>query len=158
MKRILLLTVAIALGSVAAAQQGNPGGNFIEKWDENNDGQVTLIEATERRGDIFMTFDADDDGVLSRSDYALFDGARANEHAAMKQDGQGQGQGKGQGSGRGRGADREGQAMTLEFNDVNGDGQVSREEFLSRTSVWYAQMDRNGDGTVTAADFSRGNN
>ena len=48
--------------------------------------------------------------------------------------------------------------MTMEFNDVNGDGQVSRDEFMTRTNDWYVQMDRNGDGTVTKADFGRGNN
>lgn len=149
MKRILLLSAAIALGTAAIAQQGNPGGHFIENWDMNEDGQVTLVEATERRGDIFITFDEDDDGFLSASDYAMFDEARANDHA---NDGQGQGRG------RGHGQDREGQGMTMDFNDVNGDGQVSRDEFMARTKDWYAQMDRNGDGTITTADFGRGNN
>ncbi len=148
MKRILLLTAAIALGTAAYAQQGNPGGHFIENWDTNEDGQVTLIEATERRSDIFLTFDEDDDGFLSSSDYAMFDEARANDQAAMKE--AGQGRGKGQGG--------KGQAMTKEFNDVNGDGQVSRDEFMTRTNDWYKQMDRNGDGTITKADFGRGNN
>lgn len=150
MKRTLLLTAAIILGTAAYAQQGNPGGHFLEKWDTNEDGQVTLIEATERRGDIFTTFDEDDNGFLSSSDYAMFDEARANDHASMKEARQGQGRGKGQGG--------EGQGMTMEFNDVNGDGQVSRDEFMTRTNDWYVQMDRNGDGTVTKADFGRGNN
>ncbi|MCK4713739.1 MAG: EF-hand domain-containing protein [Marinosulfonomonas sp.] len=146
MKRILLLTAAIALGTAAYAQQGTPGGHFIEKWDMNEDGQVTLAEAIERRGDIFVTFDEDDDGFLSASDYAMFDQARANDHATMK-DGR---------QGHGRGKDREGQGMTMKFNDVNGDGRVSRHEFMARTSNWYSAMDRNGDGTVTTADFGRG--
>jgi len=152
MKRILLLTAAIILGTAAYAQQGNPGSHFIENWDLNGDGQVTLIEATERRGDIFTTFDEDDDGFLSSSDYAMFDEARANDRASMKEAGQGQGRGQGHGQGR------EGQGMTMGFNDVNNDGQVSRDEFMTRTNDWYAQMDRNGDGTVTTADFGRGNN
>ncbi len=156
MKHILLLTAAIALGTAAVAQQGNPGGHFLEKWDSDNDGQVTLAEITERRGDIFTTFDEDDDGFLSTSDYVMFDEARANDHASMKAAGQGQGQGKGQGRGKGQGGEE--QAMTLEFNDVDNDGQVSRDEFMARSVDWYTQMDRNGDGTVTKADFSRGNN
>ena len=149
MKRILLLTAAIALGSTAYAQQGNPGGHFIENWDMDEDGQVTLAEATERRGDIFTTFDENDDGFLSESDYAMFDEARANDHATMQQGGQGHGQGRG-------GQDHEGQGMMMEFNDINGDGQVSREEFMARTPSWYATMDRNGDGTITTDDFGRG--
>lgn len=151
MKRILLLTAVIALGTAVSAQQGNPGSHFIENWDENEDGQVTLVEATTRRGDIFVTFDEDDNGFLSASDYAMFDEARANDKATLRQSGQGQGRGKGQSQ------DREGQGMTMDFNDINGDGQVSRDEFMARTDQWYATMDRNRDGTITIADFGRGN-
>ena len=46
--------------------------------------------------------------------------------------------------------------MTMEFNDIDGDGQVSRAEFMARTPDWYSAMDRNGDGTITTADFGRG--
>lgn len=153
MKRILLLTVAIALGSAAAyAQQGNPGAHFLENWDTNEDGQVTLAEATERRGDIFLTFDEDDNGVLSASGYATFDEARANDHANLEQGGQGRGAGQGQGGVQIRAE----QGLTLEFNDINGDGQVSRDEFMARTADWFATMDRNGDGIITTAGFGRG--
>ncbi len=153
MKRILLLTAAIALGTAAYAQQGNPGAHFIENWDANEDGQVTLAEATEKRSDIFFTFDEDDDGFLSTNDYAMFDEARVNDRANMQQGGQGQGRGQGHGGGQ----DREGQGMSMEFNDVNGDGQVSRDEFMARTPDWYATMDRNGDTVITTADFGRKN-
>lgn len=46
----------------------------------------------------------------------------------------------------------------LENWDMDEDGQVSRDEFMARTKDWYAQMDRNGDGILTTADFGRGNN
>ena len=155
MKRIPLLIAAIALGTVAYAQQNIPGAHFIENWDFNEDGQVTKAEAVERRGDIFTTFDENDDGILSASDYAAFDEARDADHEAVQQgDDAEQGKGKGQGGGKyGRG-----QGMALQFNDVNGDGQVSRDEFIDRTDDWFAMMDKNGDGTITADDFGRGNN
>lgn len=156
MKRILLLTAAIALGTAVTAQQGNPGGHFMETWDENQDGQVTLVEATQRRSDIFLTFDEDDNGVLSASDYAMFDEARTENKTSMRQSGQRQGKGQGQTRGQGRGQGRDGQGMALEFNDINGDGQVSRDEFITRTDQWYATMDRNNDGTITTTDFGRG--
>ncbi|KPU84486.1 hypothetical protein JI58_03560 [Marinosulfonomonas sp. PRT-SC04] len=149
MKRILLLTAAIALGTAVSAQQGNPGGHFFENWDENADGQVTLAEATTKRGEIFFTFDEDDDGVLSASDYVIFNEARDNDHATLEASGQRQG--------RGRGPDHENQGMTMEFNDINGDGQVSRDEFMARTDQWFAMMDRNSDGIINRADFGRGN-
>jgi len=163
MKRIPLLIAAIALGSVAYAQQNVPGAHFIENWDFNEDGQVTKEEAVERRGDIFTTFDENDDGILSASDYAAFDEARAADHESMRQGGgmgmgQGKGMGQGHGMGKGGGQYSRGEGMTLKFNDVNGDGQVTREEFMARTDDWYAMMDKNGDGTITADDFGRGNN
>ena len=91
MIRISLTAALIALGAMAHAQQGSPGLHFIENWDLDGDGQVTLAEATERRGDIFVTFDADDNGVLSPEEHDFFDEARAND---MKENGMGQGMGK----------------------------------------------------------------
>lgn len=43
--------------------------------------------------------------------------------------------------------------MTLEFNDTDGDGFVSRDEFIAHTADWVAMIDRNGDGTISTADF-----
>ena len=144
MIRISLTAALIALGAMAHAQQGSPGLHFIENWDLDGDGQVTLAEATERRGDIFVTFDADDNGVLSPEEHDFFDEARAND---MKENGMGQGMGKGMG--RGNPAN----GMLRQFTDANGDGQVTRDEFMAAVPGWYARMDRNGDGTVTAEDF-----
>jgi len=149
MKRIPLLIAAIALGTMAYAQKNVPGAHFIENWDFNEDGQVTKAEAVERRGDIFTTFDENDDGTLSASDYTAFDEARAADHETMPQGG---------GVGKGGGEYGRGEGMTLQFNDVNGDGQVSREEFMARTDDWFVMMDKNGDGTITADDFGRGMN
>ncbi len=119
-----------------------PGRHFIENWDLNGDGAVTLEELVERRGDVFAAFDANDDGRLDAEDYATFDEARANDMA----DNAGAG-GKGEG--------RVQKGMTLAFNDIDGDGVVTREEFLSRAAAWMAMIDRNGDGRITPADFGR---
>lgn len=144
MKRITLLIAAIAIGTAANAAGGQPGAHFIESWDGDDDGQVTLAEVTERRSDIFNTFDENDDGVLSAADYVLFDETRAADQAS-EDHGQG-----------GKGEKRASVGMTLDFNDINQDGAVSREEFITRTADWFALIDRNGDGVVTTADFGRG--
>lgn len=144
MKSTALILTAILLSTTAAqAEQGNPGGHFIENWDLNEDGQVSLEEATERRTDIFATFDADENGVLNAEEHDLFDEARAND---MKENGMGHGKGKGNPA----------NGMLRKFTDANGDGSVSREEFMSAVPGWYAKMDKNGDGTVTAEDFGKG--
>ena len=43
--------------------------------------------------------------------------------------------------------------MEMSFNDVDGDGVVTREEFLGQVDAWLASIDRNNDGVITAADF-----
>ena len=64
------------------------------------------------------------------------------------------GQGMGQGMSMGQGMPEEG-GMMRGFNDGDGDGRVSREEFTSRTADWFAMMDRDGNGQVTVDDFGR---
>lgn len=137
---MLALTATLALTTNAFAQ-GVPGSGFLAGWDYDQDGQVTLEEATERRGDIFITFDSNEDGILSADEYADFDAARAADQ-----------EGKGT---SGNGGRKNAVGMTLEFNDSDGDGQVSREEFLLGTAAWIALLDSNADGVVTLADFGR---
>jgi Ca2+-binding EF-hand superfamily protein len=39
--------------------------------------------------------------------------------------------------------------------DANGDGMITRAEFLAARSARFAKMDRNGDGAVARDDFGR---
>ncbi len=159
----LAALLAILAAGPVFAQVQTPGAHFILNWDADGDGAVSVEEATTRRGDIFTAFDADEDGLLSDEEYALFDEARANDRAAMQEgmgmgNGQGQGQGMGQGNGMGPGMGMGAEeGMMRAFNDVDGDGRVSRDEFMARVPDWYAMMDRNGDGTITTDDFGPGN-
>ena len=152
MTKLTLLTATFLLSAGTAIAQDatmTPGGHFIANWDLNGDGTVSLQEATEKRGDIFTTFDADEDGKLSAAEYDMFDEARATDQAQMREAmGKGMGQGKGMGEEGG---------MMRAFNDADGDGFVSRDEFMAKTPEWLAMMDRDGNGTVTADDFGPGN-
>lgn len=138
--KLTLLATAFLLPMAAFAGDGQPGSHFIENWDLDANGVVTLAELTEKRGDVFYAFDSDDDGILTAEEYRYFDDARKAdmesnaEHAGGKMD-------------------KVQTGMTLAFNDTNGDGTVSREEFLSHAPDWLALIDRNGSGDVTAADF-----
>lgn len=137
----LLVATALIAGTAAFAQQGQPGAHFIENWDMDEDGQVTLAEAQEKRGEIFIMFDQDENGLLDAAEYDLFDETRQadmDENAGGHQKGQM------------RSVD---QGMMREFNDANGDGQVTRDEFLANAETWFSMMDRNGDGVVTTDDF-----
>ena len=129
-----------ALFPLSVAAQGAPGSHFIENWDLNADGTVTLAELEEKRGDVFYMFDADEDGMLNADEYASFDEVRA---ADMENQGD-HAQGK-------MGRVQEG--MQITFNDANDDGQVSEAEFLAKAVDWLAIIDRDGSGNVTSADF-----
>ncbi len=148
---VFLLATALALPALALpalAQQGQPGAHFIENWDLDEDGKVSLAEATERRDDIFTTFDENEDDRLNAEEYAAFDAARAADMAGQP------GHGKG-GQGR-NGMRKVQQGMQRQFNDANGDGLVTRQEFLARVPAWFKTMDRSADGAITTDDFGRG--
>ncbi len=144
MTRLTLTAASLLLiATQSFAAGGNPGSHFVENWDLNNDGKVTLEEATERRGDVFLTFDADDNGILDSEEHDFFDEARAKDMAEN-------------GMGHGKGKRNPANGMLREFTDANNDGQVTREEFMDAVPAWYARMDKNGDGAVTTDDFGKG--
>ncbi len=143
MKTLTLATVTAALFATSLAAQTAPGAGFITGWDLDENGSVSFAEIVERRADVFYTFDSNEDGVLTADEYVAFDEARA---ADQKKENAGNG-----GGGHGKAA----QGMTLEFNDVDGNGEVSREEFAQQNEAWFAILDRNGDGEVTTADFGQ---
>ncbi|MBR9843434.1 MAG: EF-hand domain-containing protein [Rhodobacteraceae bacterium] len=137
--------VALALFLAAApAFSQTPAKMFLENWDLDGDGTVTMAEAKEKRADIFYTFDADENGTLDAEEYAVFDEARANDMEQM-------GMGKG---GKGKGA-QAAQGMRREFTDLDGNGSVTRDEFLDSLADWFSRIDRNGDGMVNGDDFQR---
>ena len=146
MNRLTIAAAALTLAAPlsippASAQQGVPGGHFIENWDLDRDGAVTPLEARTKRDELFVMFDADGSGALDATEYDLFDETREADMATNA-------------GGRGPGPMRPViGGLVRDFNDTDGDGQVSRDEFADRTSDWFPMMDINGDGLVTTADF-----
>ncbi|MDO7624321.1 MAG: EF-hand domain-containing protein [Loktanella sp.] len=140
MTKLTVLLTCAALMPIAAFAQDTPGSHFVENWDLDGNGSVSSEEITERRGDIFVMFDQDEDGMLSAEEYVLFDETRA---ADMENNA----------GGHGKGGDRMQEGLTLGFNDTDADGQVSKEEFVSNSAAWFTQIDRNGDAMITSADF-----
>ena len=135
-----LLATLLTLPLTAFAGEELPGSHFIENWDLDTNGRVTLEELIEKRGDVFYAFDSDENGELSAEEYVYFDEARKTDMDSQA-DAKGAKKGKMQ------------IGMTFAFNEVNGDGAVSRKEFLSRTMNWLSVIDRNGSGDVTSEDF-----
>jgi len=145
MKTFLITTTTAALLATSVVAGGTPGAGFITSWDDDASGAVSLAEVTEKRENVFYTFDENGDGVLSAEDYVAFDEARAADQANKG--------GNGGGGNGGAGRVKPSVGMTLEFNDVDGNGEVSFAEFMGQTEAWFAILDRNGDGEVTTADF-----
>lgn len=137
----LMFTTSLAL----ASSHGNLGAHFLENWDLDEDGKVSLAEAIEKRGDVFYMFDQDENDVLDSTEYDLFDETRKADQEAN-------------GGGMGRGRNNPVNGMARQVTDANKDGQVSRAEFIDSVPAWYARMDKNGDGTVTVNDFGRRKN
>lgn len=134
---ITLATPALSDSHGAAA----PGAHFIENWDLDGDGSVTLAEATQKRAEVFTMFDQDEDGQLNSSEYDLFDVTRQADMQANA-------------GGHGKGPMKKiNQGLMRDYNDTNGDGAVSAAEFADKTAAWFAGIDRNSDGRLTPADF-----
>jgi hypothetical protein len=140
-RKVLPVVIALTVGGAAVAQQSQPSLHFDENWDLDENGQVTLIEAQEKRGDLFYMFDQDENGKLDATEYDLFDETRQSD---MDENAGGQNNGQMRGVNAG---------LMREFNDANGDGQVSEAEFLAKAEFWFGSMDRNGDGVITTEDF-----
>ena len=150
--RLIVSILAIVLAGPAFAQGAGSPLHFMEQWDANADGAVTLAEAQAKRGEVFYMFDQTEDKNLDGAEWAL-----VAEHMAVEMDakaGGSHGQGQGLRQGKGPGAVMH-QAMTPGFNDADGDGVVTETEFLAATDRLFAGLDRNGDGQATAADFAR---
>ncbi|MCB1971281.1 MAG: EF-hand domain-containing protein [Geminicoccaceae bacterium] len=134
-----LLPFLLVTVPVAVAQQ--PGQHFLDNWDLDESGDVSVDELRERRGDVFSSFDHDDNGVLDEDEYDVFDEAR---HSDMQNE-----------PGRGKGMDHVMRGLERQNNDADGDGLVSREEFVGNSDAWFRSLDRNEDGIVNTDDFGR---
>ncbi|MCB1310996.1 MAG: EF-hand domain-containing protein [Sedimentitalea sp.] len=135
--------LAATLGGAALAQEGQPGTHFVENWDLDGDGQVSAAEATEKRDQLFSMFDQDSNNVLDQFEYGRFDDTRL---ADMTENAGGAGSGPMAAVNAG---------LTREFNDADGDGAVSRDEFAARSDDWFGTLDINKDGAVTTEDFGK---
>ena len=140
MTRFTTLTAALLLATTAMAQT-TPGEQFMQSWDLDGNGTATLKELRQMRGNVFLTFDANEDGFLDADEYVLFDEARANDVANYEADERDQMQAVADG-------------MSLSTSDTDGDGRVGREEFLAGAGEWFTQLDKNGDGGITLEDFA----
>lgn len=138
---IRMAAAAYLLSATAALSQTTPGGQFMDNWDLDGNGTATIEELREMRANVFLTFDANEDGALDAEEYVMFDEARQNDVDNYQGAQRGQMQ---------RVADR----MSLAASDLDKDGKVTREEFLAGADSWFVELDKNADGGITLDDFA----
>jgi hypothetical protein len=132
--------VATVLSTAAAAQSASLE-HFLEQWDGNGDAIVTRAEIRQGREQRLYAFDVDGDGFIDPQEYARFDKVREAGIARFAAQDQ-------------ENIRRVAKGLTHEWNDADGDGRVSRAEFLDGGDTWLKALDKDGDDRVTIRDLS----
>jgi hypothetical protein len=134
---LVLAASAAALAAPAMAQMGP-----MQMTDPYGDATVTKAEAGTEAGARFDKMDADHDGVLSPAEMAA---GRPPRPAGAPPAGGPQG-GPPAGGPGGQGGPGGGMMRQM---DANGDGKITRDEFVAAQLRRFDQMDDNKDGKLT---------
>ena len=143
------LAGAMAFAAAADAQHRGHGGQsgrgaggparammMLRAADANGDNSITLEEVQTLQAEMFEWMDRNGDGVLSSADRSPMHQRLASIHEAGSD-----------GERRGRRRGRRGQGH--EDRDANGDGQISRDEFLGGENRIFERLDTNGDSVIS---------
>jgi Ca2+-binding EF-hand superfamily protein len=126
MSKLVSITSLVALAGLSLATpgfaQGWRGGQMFENADANHDGVVTKQEFLDSRAAQFSRFDRNSDGYIDDADMP--------ERMRARRDANG-------GGGK----------MRQEF-DKDGDGKVSKEEFVNGPTTLFDLADTNHDGKL----------
>lgn len=133
---------------VTRAQAETRANAMFDRIDFNKDGKLDQADREARKAQRFDRMDTDKNGSISKAEFmakrerpAGADGAKAG-----KPDGEHRGHWGGK---RGGGRHHGGGFMMMMKADTNGDGAVSKAEFVTASLARFDAADANKDGTVT---------
>ncbi|MCU0935486.1 MAG: EF-hand domain-containing protein [Gammaproteobacteria bacterium] len=132
----LSLTAAALAALIALPAHAANGARMLQRADVNGDGVIERSEVEQARVQRFDRMDANRDGAVDRDELAGL--CRRAPAAGAAQPGPGRHCG----------------ARLLERADRDGDGRVSREEFMSRPHPGFDRADANRDGRLTADELA----
>ena len=136
MRRVIIVLLAalttsgcIGMAVRAVAQPRKPDfSNLLERADANGDGVITAAEFTDARAKMFARLDRNSDGYLTKDDTPRLTLRRSDNGQRM-------------------------QDMMLML-DKDGDGRISRDEFVNSPSLLFRRADTNHDGVVDQTELA----
>lgn len=126
--------------------QPGQGGDFMGRFDKNNDGKISKEEFTGPEN-LFSRFDTNGDGIIEESEAPTGPPGDGGQGAPQMQSGQAQEGMIGDQPGTGGGF--------MGMFDKNNDGKVTKEEFTGPENV-FGQFDKNGDGAIEESEAPTG--
>jgi len=132
-KTLICITLLwLTTASTTSLAGGHGKGRFIQFFDTNKDGTVTLDEFNESAKVRFQNIDSDKDGKASREEFHAYIKLHRAEHKKRK----------------------------FAKLDVDQNGQISKQEYITykvkKASNRFTKMDADGNGTVSIEELMAG--
>lgn len=136
MKQLKYLAATLFLALLTTSAYGHPPGGGFDQLDQDDDGQISFDEFSNRERGMIERLDQDGDNAVSREEVDAHLEERAAEHQARMEEMQE----------RMRGHLEE----MFTSADANGDGLVTQEE---ATLAAFNKIDENADGFLTKEEL-----
>lgn len=128
--------------ALALSPDGQGHADRMAAIDIDGDGNITAEERAAHRATMFDQMDADGDGYLSEQEVEAFRAAKRAEHQQKRAEMMEKRQEH----------RREMMEQRKAAMDSDGDGAISRDEFVVAESPRLAKIDTNGDGVISAEE------
>ena len=127
--KILILSACLAMMAASTAQAGSrTSGAALDKADTNHDGYITGEEFKASRSVQFDRLDRNDDGVVALSEFPRLAKSNRSKAQTLK--------------------------AVITHADRDGDGRVTRAEFVDGPAPLFDRIDRDQDGRLSRAEVA----